>query len=256
MYHGFHARDEVWQGSPGQRSYSVPLEEFDSHLRAIEQGLGVAPSTCWQLGQDQRPDRSWALTFDDGLESALGASEIVESLGWRAHFFIVTGSVGRPGFMTREQVRDLHARGHIVGSHSVSHPDPMSRLSYAKLLEEWRCSGEALGDVLGQPVRVASVPGGSLSYEVVAASVEAGNEVLFTSEPTSRIYRMQGCLLVGRYAIKNGHGARTAAALAAGKPLACGLQWAGWNTRKAAKRVLGSGYYSLRARTLDRLTRK
>jgi peptidoglycan/xylan/chitin deacetylase (PgdA/CDA1 family) len=251
MYHGFHVASEFPGTSLSRRSYSVSLEEFASHMRAIERDRYLAPSTCWEPGQDPPRERCWALTFDDGLESALQAAEIVEAIGWRAHFFIISGSIGRPRFMTRGQVLDLHNRGHSIGSHSVSHPDPMSDLSYARLLKEWRRSTWALSDLLGEPVRIASVPGGSLSHDVVTAAAEAGVEVLFTSEPESRIHRVGGCTVIGRYAVQNGHSARTVAALVAGRPLACWSLWLGWNARKVAKKALGRGYYRLRARMLD-----
>jgi len=81
---------------------------------------------------------------------------------------------------------------------------------------------------------------------VAAAAAEAGIEILFTSEPTSRAKMVNGCLVVGRYAIRNGTSAQGAAALAAGSPLACAGQCAAWNTRKVAKRILGGRYHSLR----------
>lgn len=254
MYHGVHADAESIRGSVGRESYSISAADFKRHVRACAQSPGVAPSNCWDLVHGEPPAARWAMTFDDGLDDSPAAAEIVESAGWRGHFFIVTGSIGLPGYMTADQILELRARGHVIGSHSTSHPDPMSDLSYAQLLEEWRGSLEVLSDLLGEPVRVASVPGGSFSSEVAASAAEAGIEILFTSEPISRVYRLQGCTVIGRYAMKRTDSPDTAAALATGRPVACASRWLGWNSRKAARRVLGKRYYPIRTRILESRT--
>ena len=251
MYHDVPVDAGSIRGPAGQRSYSVSATDLKSHVRAFAQSPGVAPSTCWDLAYGEPLANRWAITFDDGFDSSPAAAEIVESAGWRAHFFIVTGSIGHPGRMTAGQILELRARGHVIGSHTVSHPDPMSDLSYERLLDEWHGSLGALSDLLGEPVRVASVPGGSLSTEVAASAAEAGIEVLFTSEPISRVYSVEGCTVIGRYAIRGTDSADATAALAAGSPVACASRWLGWNSRKAARRVLGKGYYVIRAAIME-----
>ena len=250
MYHGFFADDEPPAGSIGPRSYSMPLDMLGSHLRALERELRSDPSTCWDMVRAARPGPYWGITFDDGDDSALAAAELVEALGWRAHFFIVSSWIGQSHSLTSSQVIDLRARGHVIGTHSVSHPDPMSGLSRARILKEWRQSAESLADLLGEPVTVGSVPGGSVSRQVISAAVEAGIEILFTSEPVAQARLVDGCTVIGRYAIQNGHSACAAAELAAGTPLPCASQWVSWNSRKVARKVLGTRYYRMRKRVL------
>src|SRR6267142_6010714 len=99
------------------------------------------------------------LTFDDGGESAYGCvADLLERAGWRGHFLITTDFLDRPGFVTRAQVRDLAARGHEIGSHTCSHPTPMAGCRWEHLVDEWTRSTAVLADVLGAPVRLASVP--------------------------------------------------------------------------------------------------
>jgi len=80
----------------------------------------------------------------------------------------------RRASLPAEQIRDLHQRGHIIGSHSCSHPKRMSFCSRAELLQEWGRSCEILAGILGAPVTVASVPGGFYSRAVAEAAAEAG----------------------------------------------------------------------------------
>src|SRR5512141_1956340 len=65
-----------------------------------------------------------ALTFDDGYEDAFTAAyPILARHGFRATFYIISDFVGRPQYMTWDQVRALAAAGEVIGSHTESHPD-------------------------------------------------------------------------------------------------------------------------------------
>ena len=245
MYHGVcNGPDST---SSSRRSYDVSLQTLAQHMQAIGAGANTAPSTS--IGPPAAMPQ-WAITFDDGAESALEAADLLESHGWRAYFFVVSSWIGNRGFLNAQQISDLRDRGHVVGSHSVSHPDPMSGLPYERIVREWRKSVEKLGEVLGEPVKTAAVPGGGYSSKVAAAAAEAGIEVLFTSEPVLMTRRVQDCTVIGRYAIRSSTDAETAAALAAGRRGPCATQWLSWNSKKLTKKLLGDSYYTIRTRIL------
>jgi len=191
------------------------------------------------------------LTFDDGGVSAHSViADLLEAQGWRGHFFVTAQCIGQEGFLTAEQIRDLHRRGHVIGSHSYSHPDPMAKLSRQALVEEWANSAYILADILGAPIRSASVPGGYYSRIVAAAAAEAGITTLFNSEPVTRGLRVGDCTVLGRYTIMRGTPPSRAADLACARPGACARQWLEWNGKGLLK-ILGGGLY-LRLR--DNLT--
>src|SRR6185369_13587012 len=115
----------------------------------------------------QTQERSIFLTFDDGaIGSYTCIADELEKLNWRGHFFIVSDWIGRPGFVNGREIRELDGRGHIIGSHSRSHPERMSHLKRHELQAEWSESSSALSDVLGKPTTVASVPNGYFSKAV------------------------------------------------------------------------------------------
>jgi len=142
------------------------------------------------------------LTFDDGGSGALLAAQVIEAQGWRGHFFITTDRIGTPGFLSADDIRGLDRRGHVIGSHSATHPSLMATLSPAAILEEWRQSVRALTEILGRPVNAASVPTGSFSRQVAAAAAQASIRYLFTSEPTPEIRTVDGVRIFGRYCAK------------------------------------------------------
>lgn len=239
-------RDAV--GFPGALAGRYKLEPvaFEAHLDALAAtGLEVGP-----LDAGGSPPQV-ALTFDDGGSSALLAAEALERHGWRGQFFVTTGRIGTPGFLSAEELRELARRGHLIGSHSHTHPTYMGRLTREQLDREWSDSRDAIAEILGAPPRTASVPGGYLSRAVIDSAAAAGYGLLFTSEPTARVAlgaraADEGLAVRGRYTIWSTTPARVAAAYARGERLACGRLWLEWNAKKLAKSASPSVYDALR----------
>jgi peptidoglycan/xylan/chitin deacetylase (PgdA/CDA1 family) len=251
MYHDVVDRDGPDSGFAGSGPdvYKVSWQRFREHLDEIGRSTGRPPVTAEELGAAPEP---WLLTFDDGGSSGLDIGRELGQRSWRGHFFITTDKVGQPGFLDWDEIRELAAMGHVVGSHSCSHPDRMAACSWQKLLDEWSRSRAALSDALGASVATASVPGGLYSPAVGRAAAQAGFSRLFISLPARRVRSVDGCLLVGRFAIRRDTPASQAAAAAAGRPLVWARQRAGWTARGAAKRVGGEGYERLRKALLSR----
>jgi peptidoglycan/xylan/chitin deacetylase (PgdA/CDA1 family) len=224
--------------------------DFDAHLDAVanagtEAALAVG-------GRVDAPNESAdsvrvLLTFDDGGTSALDIADRLERRGWRGHFFMATDYIGTRGFLTVPGLKELHGRGHVVGSHSCSHPLRMGACSRSQLDREWRESVARLADLLGEATTVASVPGGYFTTAVGAAAAEAGIRFLFTSEPTTQPMDIGGCRVLGRFTLRRDDPAKLAAALITPAPFARARQWAHWNVKKLAKRIGGPAYLKARA---------
>jgi peptidoglycan/xylan/chitin deacetylase (PgdA/CDA1 family) len=236
-------------GFPGEGAhvYKLRREDFAHHLDAIA-AVTKAVGTVRML-----EGRPVLLTFDDG-----GASfhhpiaGLLEGRGWRGHFFITTDRIGTPGFLTETQLRELHRRGHIIGSHSASHPTRMAALTRAELDREWRESLDRLASVLGDTVTVASVPGGYFSREVAQSAAAAGIEALFTSEPTSQVAMQNGCRVIGRYVVQRGMAPAWSAGFASGNPSYCWRQSAAWKAKGVVKSLGGKTYLRMRQAILER----
>ena len=142
--------------------------------------------------------------------------------------------------------------GHVIGSHSCSHPDRMAACTWDQLMDEWSGSAAILAEELGQPVATASVPGGLYSRSVGRAAAAAGFTSLFTSLPSQRLRSIEGCRLIGRYAVRTDTTAADAAAAAQGHSLPWARQRAAWRLRGAAKTVAGRRYESVRRALLAR----
>jgi peptidoglycan/xylan/chitin deacetylase (PgdA/CDA1 family) len=196
---------------------------------------------------------SWTFTVDDGgVTSATEIAPVLDRLGWPGHFFVTSGRVGTPGFVSEGQVRELHAAGHVIGTHTASHPSRASKIPYRELVEEWRESSRRLSDILGEQVVVASVPGGYYTRNVARAAAEAGLEVLFNSEPIRSRRTVEGVLVLGRYCIKQGTSDREVVNLVTGGSWYGLKHWLHWNAKKVAKAVAGPFYFPVRKSLIDR----
>jgi len=255
LYHDVVKRGESdTSGFPGPHAgrYKLDCEEFEGHMAALHAAVACRPRTVLEVLP--RPAGSpFMLTFDDGGISARQyVADVLDRYGWRAHFFITTDYIGHPAFVDKQHIRELRKRGHAIGSHSRSHPSRMSYLTWDALVQEWKTSVDALADVLGEPVVIASVPGGYYAKSVAAAASQCGIKGLFTSEPITRSRVVGGCRVFGRYTIWRGMAPESSARFATGRGWAREQQFLFWNAKKMIKAVGGRQYAKLIALCLER----
>jgi peptidoglycan/xylan/chitin deacetylase (PgdA/CDA1 family) len=253
MYHDIVDGDPDQSGfvGAGPARYKLSTARFRAHLDAIGDALSDEPWIVDDLLAGDSDKAAWMLTFDDGGASARAIGEELAGRRWRGHFFITTARTGERGFLGASEIIELRRMGHVIGSHSASHPLRMSSLPERALREEWRVSVESLADLLGEQIRSASVPGGYYTKCVARAAAETGIAALFTSEPVRTPHDVGGCLVVGRLSVKTSTSPVDASRIAAGEPGPWRREWASWNVRRLAKAVTGKRYERLRERVLS-----
>lgn len=254
IFHDVLRHDGILSGfeGGGAERYKISLTRFAQLLDAIAADSQhplehlAEPATVRPRGD------ATLLTFDDGGASCLDPiAETLEQRGLRGRFFVVTSCLGRPGFLSARECRSLADRGHIIGSHSETHPAVFSGLPPQLQIREWRDSRTALEQIVGASITSASVPGGNFSRAVARSAAAAGYELLFTSEPVMRLATGPGGLLIaGRYMLTRATQVREAAALARGARTSMAKRWVAWNARKALKRTMRPLYDRLRVRII------
>lgn len=258
-YHDVVAGDDFdASGFPGAAaaSYKLTVPSFDAHLRAIA-ATGVRVTRVDLASAATDGAMPVLLTFDDGGSSALhGTSRCLARFGWAGHFLVTTSRIGTLGFLDAAQIRAVHAAGHVVGSHSCTHPLRFSALGRSAMWHEWAESRDALEQILGAPVTVASVPGGYFRRIAAETAAEAGLRALFTSEPVSSVRTIAGCTVFGRCSIRRATTPEEAAALASGQRGPRARQWIVWNGKKAVKAAGGRMYLDAREWLFERGARE
>ena len=280
LFHDIFAGDPDESGfvSAAANRYKLPVADFDAQLEGVaavrteppilasaleprlpkglngvsydDRSVSAGPPR-WGRTRRNPPHGSarttpFAITVDDGGESYYTTlAGRLERRGWRGHCFVSTDFVGERGFLSRSQIRELAERGHVIGSHSASHPARFNTLPFHRIAAEWARSRAALEDIIGQRVDVASIPGGYYSPVVARAACEAGIRVLFTSEPITRVGTSGGCVLVGRFTIRRGDANDLASRLVSAPSGTRARAWASWNAKGLVRPLLGPSYTSI-----------
>ena len=143
------------------------------------------------------------LTFDDGGSSFLWIARELSKRGLVGHFFISTGYIGTHGFCSKDDLKEIDSLGHVIGSHSHTHPERISSLPIDTLKKEWNEATTFIQNLLGKGIVEASIPGGYYSIESVNILRELGYKTIYTSKPTNLIKFYQGVEITGRYTIRN-----------------------------------------------------
>lgn len=252
LYHDLvEAGKESASGFPGAAAsmYKMEFDLFRRHIACLHEHHPDGPRL---IGGDGPSEHGFYLTFDDGGASNIQAAEILATYGWKAHFFVTTDMIGQPAFLDPDSIRELDRMGHVIGSHSCSHPRRMSDLTLDELRAEWSDSKAALEEILGHPVNTASIPGGFYSKSLAMAASNSGVRHLFTSEPVKSTWRIGDCELYGRYNLWCDMQPDVALGLASDQWIHQFRQFAWWNTKKIAKKVAGPVYAQLRHRLANR----
>ena len=114
-----------------------------------------------------------ALTYDDGPNdrSTPELLAVLDRFGVKATFFLI----GKFVRQQRSLVRELHAAGHVVGNHTMTHPF-LANKSVRFIENELACCNALLEDTLGVPVRYFRAPYGGRRPAVLRCARELGLE--------------------------------------------------------------------------------
>jgi peptidoglycan/xylan/chitin deacetylase (PgdA/CDA1 family) len=149
------------------------------------------------------------LTFDDGGKSALIIADYLEKYNLKGHFFITTSLIGDKYFLNEDEILYLHKKGHIIGSHSHTHPNVFSSLTYDEMVNEWIVSRQMLENILNVPVKICSIPGGDSNKNSYLSAKACGYEYIFDSEPVLSLRSITGITVLGRVCPKSGTNIKT-----------------------------------------------
>ena len=230
MYHDIVAANNRSSGfqNPSALQYKVDENDFELHVMSCT------------------PDKV-IFSFDDGGSSFFTkAIPILEKYGHKGIFFISTNYIDTPGFLTADQIKCIEDKGHIVGSHSCSHPHNMTELSEDEISNEWVYSINKLEKILGHKIEYASIPNGYSSLAVINRAKEAGIKYLYTSSPIDSIRDKGGMKLIGRYVVHNKMLLNDVVAIV-DSSLCRRVKYFKWISLEIVKKMLGNRYDNLKS---------
>ena len=129
--------------------------------------LFAAILTIPMWAQDAPKPAIFSLTFDDGFQSAYDkALPILDSTHLKATWFVITGVLGSPTYMTRDEVVALDKDGQELGCHTMTHPN-LADLTMLQQQNELQGSENYLNGLLGHAPLAFAYPYGSRNSDTV-----------------------------------------------------------------------------------------
>lgn len=119
-------RDWKATDSKGAKDYIVQIAAFKEHMKMLaDSGYHtILPDQLYNYLTTGAalPSKPIMLTFDDtDLDQFTVAAPEMKKYGFKGVFFIMTVSIGRPNYMTKDQIKKLSDDGHVIGSHTWDH---------------------------------------------------------------------------------------------------------------------------------------
>ena len=158
--------------------YTVSRAHFAAHADALR-ASGRLPVRISELAAGLRgvrplPERSFAITFDDGFANTYDAVEELVRRDLPSTVYVTTGEVGAPNRMSQSQLVDLvHLSSVELGAHTLSHRR-LDELDDRDLADEVTASKAQLEDLTGMDVGSFSYPHGAYDLRARDAVIAAG----------------------------------------------------------------------------------
>ncbi len=175
----FHYIEDVPADSPDQMRYNLSFspEQFEEFLIYFQEN-NIETLTFWDIkaileGEKPMPEKAVMLTFDDGHQDHYNeAFRLLEQYNMKGVFFIITDKTGNdPVHLTWDQVREMAAAGHEIGSHTVTHRE-LNTLGVEDIQAELKNSKQKIEEEIGQAVISLCYPVGRYDERVIEASSE------------------------------------------------------------------------------------
>jgi peptidoglycan/xylan/chitin deacetylase (PgdA/CDA1 family) len=194
LYHRFIRDEKDLERYPGTEAiFTITEQRFDEQMRFLKE-KGYTPVGLQEIVDfvsfgRPLPRKPVAVTVDDGWTSNIDIMlPVLRKHGIKASFFVTTSAdswiyykfKGLDGPLSREQVALLHAEGHEIGSHSVTHPHLIELDDYA-VRREFADSKQWLEEATGRPCPDLSIPGNFYDDRIMHIAQECGYRAVFTA---------------------------------------------------------------------------
>jgi len=174
-----------WSASDSKRArdYIVPVNNFREQIKLLaDNGYHtISPDQLYNylLKGASLPSKPVMITFDDSREEQYSvADKELSKYGFKGVYFIMTVSLNRPGYMTREDVKQLADEGNTIGSHTWNHSNVKNYLA-ADWVRQVDKPSEELERITGKPVNYFAYPFGLWNKQAVEQIKQHGFKAAF-----------------------------------------------------------------------------
>lgn len=176
-------RDWRAKDSKGAKDYIVPVEQFRKQIQML------ADSGYHTILPDQLyaylttgaplPSKPVMLTFDDtDLDQFTVARPELAKHGFKAVYFVMTVSLGRPNYMSKAQVKQLSDEGNVIGSHTWDHHN-VKKYQGQDWVTQIEKPTKTLEEITGKDIKYFAYPFGLWNPEAIPELKKRGMVAAF-----------------------------------------------------------------------------
>jgi peptidoglycan/xylan/chitin deacetylase (PgdA/CDA1 family) len=187
--------------------YIVPPDNFRAQIKMLaDSGYhAITPDEYYAYLAYGRPlpSKPVMISFDDTSEEHYSiAFPELEKYGFKGVFFIMTVSLGRPGYMSKEQVKELSDRGHTIASHTYDHHN-VKQYEGEDYNNQMVKPKEKLESIIGKKVDYFAYPFGEWKEaaipELKKRNYKASFQLVGKRDPTEPLYTIRRMIVPGAW---------------------------------------------------------
>jgi peptidoglycan/xylan/chitin deacetylase (PgdA/CDA1 family) len=210
----YHHIREISMPGRADRGYEVTVAQFKAQMKALADSgyKTVLPDQLYDylVYGTPLPPKPVMITYDDTDEEQFSiAKPEMDKYGFKGVYFLMTISINRPKYMTKEQIRQLADEGHAVASHTWDHhrvdryklENSIEERGVKKVVNDWdQQLGKTKKDIeaiTGKPVQDFAYPFGIWSKDGIPEIRNRGYRMAFqlstkrdSTEPLYTVRRM------------------------------------------------------------------
>ena len=208
-------RDWKPTDSKVSRDYIVPPAAFAAQMRMLaDSGYHtISPDQLYAylVSGSRLPEKPVMLSFDDtDLDQFTTGYPEMKKYGFKGVFFIMTVSLGRPHYMSREQVRELSEEGNIIGAHTWDHHNVKQYKG-----NDWKVQldkpTQQLETITGKPIRYFAYPFGLWNEQAIPElkkrDFKAAFQLITKRDQQEPLYTIRRIIVPGYWSLNTLHNA-------------------------------------------------
>lgn len=192
------------------KTYSVSPEQFAEQMKALKDSgyETILPEQLYNylVHGASLPAKPIILSFDDTDEEqfTIGAKEM-EKYGFKGVFFIMTISINRPRYMSKEQLKQLADSGNAVEAHTWDH-HMVTKYQGDDWVKQLVQPMKKVEDITGKPAKYFAYPFGLWNRAAFPELKKAGYKMAFSlstkRDSTEPLYTIRRMIVPGQWSTK------------------------------------------------------
>ena len=189
------------------KDYIVTPENFRSQMKMLaDSGYhAIHPDQLYDylLYGKSLPSKPVLLSFDDSEEEHYTiALQEMKKYGFKGVFFIMTVTMNRPGYMTKEQIKGLSDEGNEIASHTWNHQN-VKKYVDADWAVQVDKPNKQLEAITGKPVKYFAFPFGLWNEQAIPElkkrGIKASFQLVGKRDSTEPLYTIRRMIVPGEW---------------------------------------------------------